>query len=44
MDQITQNVRRSHWISVINACQNRIDSTTVRQWLSKQAADSAESI
>lgn len=34
MDQITQNVRRSHWISVINACQNRTDSTTVRQWLS----------
>lgn len=33
MDQITHDVRREHWLNVINACQARNENITIRQWL-----------
>lgn len=35
MDQITHNVRRTQWLSIINACQNRSEGTTVKAWLAE---------
>ena len=35
MDQITHNVRRTQWLSIINACQSRPEGTTVKTWLAE---------
>lgn len=33
MDQITHEIRRQHWLSIVNACQTRTEDITVKQWL-----------
>lgn len=33
MDQLTHNVRRANWLNIINQCQERPATVTVRQWL-----------
>ena len=35
MDQITHEVRRTQWLSIINACQSRSEGTTVKAWLAE---------
>ena len=35
MDQITQIVRRSNWIKVIQQCQDRTAGITEKQWLAE---------
>ena len=35
MDQITHNVRRTQWLSIINACQSRPEGATVKTWLAE---------
>ena len=35
MDQITHEVRRKQWLSIVTECQARPDGTTVREWLSE---------
>ena len=34
MDQITHNVRRANWLTVITNCQHRPEGISVKQWLS----------
>ena len=33
MDQLVHNVRREHWLNIINSCQARNEGTSVKQWL-----------
>lgn len=33
MDQITHDVRRQNWLSIISACQNRPEDVSAHQWL-----------
>lgn len=35
MNQITHDVRRTQWLNIINACQNRSEGTTVKTWLAE---------
>ena len=37
MDQMTHNVRRTQWLSIINACQSRPEGTTVKSWLAENS-------
>ncbi len=32
MDALTRQVRRSHWLQIIEACSNRPKGTTTKQW------------
>lgn len=34
MDQITHNVRRANWLTIITQCQERPEGISVKQWLS----------
>lgn len=34
MDQITHDVRRANWLSIIRQCQNRPEGMTAKQWMS----------
>lgn len=33
MDQSTHDIRRANWLSIVNQCQARPESISVRQWL-----------
>lgn len=33
MDQITHDVRRANWLSIIKQCQNRPEGMTAKQWM-----------
>ena len=33
MDQITHDIRRNQWLSIVTACQSRPEGTTAKQWL-----------
>ena len=33
MDQITHDVRRNQWLSIITSCQSRPEGITAKQWL-----------
>jgi len=35
MDQSTHNVRRGNWLNIINECQNRPATVSVKKWLAE---------
>ncbi|MCR5273372.1 MAG: hypothetical protein K6E13_10395 [Lachnospiraceae bacterium] len=35
MDQIVHDVRRDNWLSIVSACQERLEGMQVREWLAE---------